>query len=149
MTRHILIGIAVVAVVAVVPFIACEPSGKEPPSEEVAPADAPSAPEGAPTVVSSVPPNDAADVDPALSEIRVTCDREMMAEQMWSWVQESADTFPKVSGDIHYLDDKRTCVLPCSLEPGHAYVVWANSTKFDSFRDTDGVPAVPYRLAFT
>ncbi|MCP4640193.1 MAG: tetratricopeptide repeat protein, partial [bacterium] len=52
------------------------------------------APAFKPSVVSTVPANGATDVDPALSEIRVTFDRDMETDRMWSWVQESADTFP-------------------------------------------------------
>ncbi|MCP4641525.1 MAG: Ig-like domain-containing protein, partial [bacterium] len=107
------------------------------------------APAFKPSVVSTVPASGATDVDPALSEIRVTFDRDMETDRMWSWVQESADTFPEVAGDIHYLDNKRTCVLPCKLQPGRTYIIWVNSSEYQNFRCADFVAAVPYRLTFT
>ena len=56
-------------------------------------------------------------VDPSLSEIRVTFSKEML-DKSWSWSTASKNTFPKVAGEIHYLEDRRTCVLPVKLEPG-------------------------------
>jgi len=46
------------------------------------------------------------------------------------------------------LNDKRTCVVPVELEPEKTYVLWFNLDKFDSFRDIDNNPAVPYLLVF-
>jgi hypothetical protein len=34
------------------------------------------------------------------------------------------------------------------LEPGKTYVLWFNRGQFNSFRDTDNNPAVPYLLVF-
>jgi RNA polymerase sigma-70 factor (ECF subfamily) len=72
----------------------------------------------------------------------------MMTERMWSFCQISGETFPKRQGEIHYLDDKRTCVMPVKLEPGQTYVVWLNRGRFNSFRDKDNHPSVPYLLVF-
>ena len=102
-----------------------------------------------PVVVKTVPAAGAADVDPALPEIKVTFSKDM-ADGSWSWSQLSDDTFPKPVGDkpIHYEKDRRTCVLKVKLEPGKTYAIWLNSDKFTNFKDADGRPAVPYLLVF-
>lgn len=101
-----------------------------------------------PVVVRSVPTSGDVSVDPALREIRVTFSKTMITEKMWSWVQVSAASFPKVNGQVHYLEDQRTCVLPVTLEPGRTYVIWVNSEKQTAFRDAQGNAAVPYLLVF-
>ncbi len=101
-----------------------------------------------PAVVKTVPQAGDTAVDPALKEIQVTFSKEMMTDRMWAVVQTSKETFPETPGGIHYLPDKRTCVIPVKLQPGKTYVLWFNRGKFDSFRDTDNHPAVPYQLVF-
>lgn len=101
-----------------------------------------------PVVVKTVPATGDTAVDPALPEIQVTFNKDMMTDTMWSWVMESKDTFPKVAGKVRFLDDKRTCVLPVELQPGKQYRIWINSAKYDSFRDTENRPAVPFLLQF-
>ena len=101
-----------------------------------------------PVVVATVPPAGATDVDPAkVTELKVTFSKDMEPGN-FSWVQYGKDTFPKTTGKPHFLDDKRTCVLPVKLEPGHPYVIWLNKAPYDSFMDTDGHKAVPYLLVF-
>ena len=100
-----------------------------------------------PVVVETRPRSGDTKVDPAVRELKVTFSKDMMTEKMWSFVQVSPESFPKKSGEPRYLD-KRTIVLPVTFEPGKAYVVWINKGKFDTFRDEDGHPAVPYLLAF-
>lgn len=101
-----------------------------------------------PSVVKTVPQAGDMAVDPALKEITVTFSKDMITKKMWAVCQISKDTFPKTSGGIHYLDDKRTCVVPVELEPGKTYVLWFNLDEFNSFRDTENNPAVPYLLVF-
>ena len=101
-----------------------------------------------PVVVQSFPVSGDQSVDPSIREIRVTFSKDMMTHEMWSFVYAKPAAFPKVSGAARYLDDKRTCVLPVSLEPGKTYGIWINSQKHDSFRDTYQRPAVPYLLVF-
>ncbi len=101
-----------------------------------------------PVVIKTVPQWGATDVDPTIVEIRVTFSKVMMTEQMWSWVKISDKTFPKITGEVRYLEDKRTCVAPVKLEPGKAYAIWFNSSKFDAFRDEDNNSAIPYLLVF-
>src|SRR5690242_8494989 len=64
----------------------------------------------APSVVRTAPESGTTDVDPALTEIKVTFSKDMITDRMWSVCQISTETFPDV-GSIHYLD-KRTCVVP-------------------------------------
>ena len=100
-----------------------------------------------PVVVKTVPEAGAAEVDPKLTEIKVTFSKDMQ-DGTWSWATLSKESFPKVDGKPKYLADKRTCVLPVKLEPGKTYAIWVNSEKFGNFKDTDGRSAVPYLLVF-
>jgi RNA polymerase sigma factor (sigma-70 family) len=102
-----------------------------------------------PVVVKTVPVAGATDVDPGLTEIKVTFSKDMQ-DKSWSWSSVSDDTFVKPAGDdaIHYDTDKRTCVMKVKLEPGKTYALWLNSEKFHNFKDPDGRSAVPYLLVF-
>jgi hypothetical protein len=71
-----------------------------------------------------------------------------MTDQSWSWSTASEDTTIEPSGDVHYLDDKRTCVMPVQLKPRRTYAVWLNTEKFQNFQDTKNRPAIPYLLIF-
>ena len=101
-----------------------------------------------PSVVKTMPQCGATDVDPALKDITVTFSKDMITERMWSVCQVSKETFPETPGQIHYQADKRTCVVPVKLEPGRTYVLWFNRAQFNSFRDTQNNPSVPYQLVF-
>lgn len=101
-----------------------------------------------PSVISTVPQAGLTDVDPNLSEIRVTFSKPMMTKEMWSWVIHTKETFPRITGPVRYLPDGRTCVAPVKLEPGRTYAVWFNAGKYNAFRDTGNRPAVPYLLVF-
>jgi len=100
-----------------------------------------------PIVVKTMPETGAADVDPALAEIRVTYSKEMM-DHRWSWSQTSDETFPETNGDPQYEADGKTCVLPVKLRPGKEYEILLNSDKFKNFRDRQNNSAVPYLLRF-
>jgi hypothetical protein len=101
-----------------------------------------------PHVVETSPAHNAKDVDPETAEIRVTFDKPM-ADESWSWVRSSSNDFPESIGEVHYLDDMKTCVMPVQLEPGKKYTVWFNTAKYQNFKDADGRPAEPYLLTFT
>jgi hypothetical protein len=101
-----------------------------------------------PSVVSTIPQCGDTAVDPNLKEIRVTFSKDMLTEKMWAICQVSEAHFPEAAGEIRYLPDKRTCVFPVKLQPGKTYVLWFNREQFNSFRDTDNNPAVPYQLVF-
>jgi hypothetical protein len=101
-----------------------------------------------PSVIRTIPQGGDMGADPATKEIRVTFSKDMLTDRMWSVVQTSKEAFPKTNGKIHYLEDKRTCVIPVKLEPGRTYVLWFNQGQLNSFRDADNNPAVPYLLVF-
>jgi Big-like domain-containing protein len=100
-----------------------------------------------PVVVKTIPEAGAGDIDPKLTEIKVTFSKDMM-DGTWSWATLSNESFPKVEGKIKYLSDKRTCVLPVKLESGKTYAIWVNHENFGNFKDADGRSAVPYLLVF-
>jgi hypothetical protein len=100
-----------------------------------------------PVVVRTVPVAGSVDVDPALSEIRVTYSK-AMHDGSWSWSTWGENNFPETTGKPRYLADGRTCVLPVKLEPGKFYAIWLNSDKFKNFKDAGERPAVPYLLTF-
>jgi RNA polymerase sigma-70 factor (ECF subfamily) len=100
-----------------------------------------------PVVVKTIPEAGAGEVDPKLTEIKVTFSKDMQ-DGAFSWVAHSKESFPKTDGKPKYLADKRTCVLPVKLEPGRTYAIWLNSAKFGNFKDTEGRSAVPYMLVF-
>ena len=100
-----------------------------------------------PVVVKTVPEAGAAEVDPKLTEIKVTFSKDMQ-DGTWSWATLSKESFPTVDGKPKYLKDKRTCVLPVKLEPGKTYAIWVNSEKFVNFKDAGGRSAVPSLLVF-
>jgi hypothetical protein len=95
-----------------------------------------------------VPVAGATDVDPALTEIKVTYSKAMQ-DGSWSWSTWGEENYPETTGKPRYLADGRTCVLPVKLQPGKFYAIWLNSDKFKNFTDTSGRAAVPYLLTFT
>jgi RNA polymerase sigma-70 factor (ECF subfamily) len=100
-----------------------------------------------PVVIATIPQSGAADVDPALTELRVTFSKDMATNRMWSLCQISKESFPQSAGQVHYVDN-RTCVMPVKLEPGKTYALWFNRAQFNAFRDTQDHPSVPYQLVF-
>jgi len=100
-----------------------------------------------PVVVKTFPQAGDTAVDPSIKEISVIFSKDMMTEDMWSWVMVSKESFPNISGKVKF-KDKKTCIAPVSLEPGKTYAIWFNSEKYNAFRDTDNNPAVPYLLVF-
>ena len=101
-----------------------------------------------PVVVKTSPPAGAKQVDPSLSEVRVTFSKVMLTKEMWSFVKASPDSFPEVAGQPRYLEDQRTIVLPVKLARGRTYAMWINSAEHNAFRDRGSNPAVPYLLVF-
>lgn len=109
--------------------------------------DAPTVATMPPVVVKTVPQSGDTNVDPGLSEIRVTFSKDM-ADKSWSWTTMSEDSFPDLIGKPRYESDKRTCVINVKLEPGKTYGTWINSQRFGNFKDTNQQSAVPYLLVF-
>ena len=102
-------------------------------------------------VVKTVPRSGDSSVKSSTTEIRVTYSKDMNTES-WSYCLKSRDSFPKVTGDVRYLKDKRTFVVPVELEPSKTYAIlfnaWSKTKAYDNFKDEDGNPAFPYLLVF-
>jgi hypothetical protein len=97
-----------------------------------------------PKVVRLAPPNGATDVDPDLSELRVTFDVSMCKGYSWAG---GGDQYP-CGGQVHWIDDY-TCVLPVALKPGHEYRLGINSLAAVNFQSAEGlVPADPIDYSF-
>lgn len=101
--------------------------------------------EDAPRVAELVPADNASDVAPGLTELRVTFDQEMNTGG-FSFTG-GGPHFPKVNGKAHWID-KRTCVLPVSLQPGKRYELGINATSFKNFKSDSGAPVDPVRWTF-
>ena len=100
-----------------------------------------------PVVVQTQPASGARDVPPGIAEIRVRFSKEM-ADGSWSWTTAWPDSAPEVAQKPRYDEDRRTCLIKVTLEPGRTYAYWLNSERFQNFKDKDGRPAVPYLLIF-
>jgi len=101
-----------------------------------------------PFVVNTIPKSGSSDVDPSLATLTVEFSEAMMPGS-WSWVQESALTYPETSGDPVYTS-ATTIELPVRLDANKTYTVLINSEpRFLNFRDSSGNPAVPFVLTFT
>lgn len=115
--------------------------------DAMAPPAASSANAAPPRIVSTSPQVGALDVDPAISEIAVTFDKDMGGGM--SWTGGGPDFPPVPEGQkIHWNDDKRTCVMPVKLEAGHYYRVGINSTSYQNFRSVGGIPTQPSAIFF-
>lgn len=100
-----------------------------------------------PVVVQAVPESGRPDVDPGLTEIRVTFSEPMQADRgSLETVAPGCD--PEITGTPHFLGDQRTFVLPVRLEAGRVYGLWINSTGLRHFTDQAGEPALPYLWVF-
>lgn len=71
-----------------------------------------------------------------------------MRDGDWSWMQFSAESFPKLAGKPHFLPDLRTCILPVALESGRSYAIGLDTPPGSNFQDRDGRKAYPYLLVF-
>lgn len=104
-------------------------------------------PDDPPAIVSTTPEVGATDVDPALTEITVAFDRDMGGGMSWTG---GGPDFPKsASGARARWQDKRTCVLPVTLQGASYYRVGINSKSYQNFRSASGVPANPSAIYFT
>jgi beta-lactamase regulating signal transducer with metallopeptidase domain len=101
---------------------------------------------GPPRILSTSPAVGAMDVDPAVTEITITFDRDMGGG--FSWTGGGPD-YPKITeGKTPFWRDRRTAVLPVSLEVGKYYRVGVNSKSHQNFRGADGIPAPPSAIYF-
>ncbi len=99
-----------------------------------------------PEVVRSTPETFATDVSADLTEINVTFNQ-VMRDGGWSWTG-GGDTFPQITGDIHYDRSKQICTLPVKLEPGKVYWIGINSPSHQNFKSRRGAPAQRYVILF-
>ena len=83
----------------------------------------------------------------AIKEIRIVFSKPM-TDRSWSLNQGNVYAFPESAGPMHYLADRRTCVVPVKLEPGKTYAMGINGGRFNNFKDAGGTPALPSSLAF-
>jgi hypothetical protein len=103
---------------------------------------------GPPRIVATSPTAGATDVDPATTRIAVTFDRDM--GRGFSWTGGGGPEYPPPPpGSKPQWLDKRTCVLPATLEGARFYRVGINSTSFQNFSSADGVPALASAIYFT
>lgn len=110
-------------------------------------ADKPGVPQGPPEVVSISPSIGATEVDPSTKEITLTFDRDMQGG--FSWTGGGPDFPPSPEGEKAHWRDKRTCVLPVTLERARYYRVGVNSKSFQNFRSAQGVACRPFAIYFT
>ena len=102
---------------------------------------------GPPRIIATAPKIGATEVDPALKEISVTFDRDMGGGMSWTG---GGPDFPKSpEGAKARWTDKRTCVLPVTLEAAHYYRVGINSTSYQNFKSATGTAARPSAVYFT
>jgi hypothetical protein len=106
-------------------------------------ADKPDAP---PHIIATSPKIGVTSVDPALKEITVTFDRDMGGGFSWTGGGVSYPKSPE--GARVRWRDKRTCVLPVTLQPGHYYRVGINSMSYHGFCGENGVPVTPSAITF-
>jgi beta-lactamase regulating signal transducer with metallopeptidase domain len=100
-----------------------------------------------PQIVKTIPQPGATKVDPALKEISVTFDRDMGQGMSWTG---GPPLFPPIDESRQARwTDARTCVLPVKLQKGAYYRLGVNSTGYQNFRGSDGVPVPPSVIYFT
>jgi hypothetical protein len=101
-----------------------------------------------PKIVSMEPANGAKDVDPALKQLKVTFDVPMGGGMSWVGGGEFFPTIPDGQRGT-WSEDRRTCTLPVSLQPGHTYKLGINAPRFRNFQSESQVPADPMTYSFT
>jgi poly(3-hydroxybutyrate) depolymerase len=99
-----------------------------------------------PKIVSMSPPNGAKDVDPAITELRVTFNVPMAGGFSWTG---SGPHHPEVTGRPHWTDDRKTCILPVKLKPNWDYWLGINSPSHKNFQSASGIPFEPVRYQFS
>ena len=112
--------------------------------------DLPEQPSGSdatpPSVVSIAPADGATEVDPGLTEIKVTFDRPMQ-DGSWSMVG-GGPNFPEITGRCGYDSSKKVWTVPVKLKPNWEYSYRLNWGKFQSFQSREGVPLEPVQVTF-
>lgn len=101
-----------------------------------------------PKIVSMSPPNGAKDVDPSLTEIRITFSVPMGGGFSWTG---GGPQFPNIPAGKKpsWSGDRKTCVLPVELKPGWEYRLGLNSPSHKNFQSEGGIPVDPVVYTFT
>jgi RNA polymerase sigma-70 factor (ECF subfamily) len=103
--------------------------------------------EASPQIVNTSPQIGATGVNPSLSEITVTFDRDMGKGMSWTG---EPPQFPPIDQSRKPMwKDRRTCALPVKLEKASFYRLGINSSMHQNFRSADGTPALPAAIFFT
>lgn len=100
-----------------------------------------------PHVVEMQPANGSVDVDPSLSVITFTFDREMM-DQNWA-VMGTGNLVPKIAGAVGFNDAMNVFIMPVSLLPSSTYEFSLNKPKGGAFRDKEGNQLIEYLVRFS
>lgn len=101
----------------------------------------------APRLVALVPANGARDVDPSLTSMVITFDREMR-DKSWS-ICGQPENQPKITGSLAYDATRKVLTVPIQLEPGRTYRFSLNAPQFVGFKAKDGTPLQPVDVTFT
>ena len=97
-----------------------------------------------PKILATVPAVGALDVDPGLTTISITFDRDMAGGFSWTG---GGEVVPKITDRPRWMG-KRTCELPVSLVKGRYYRIGINSSSARNFRAEDGPSVSPIALYF-
>ena len=100
----------------------------------------------APHVVSIVPANGSANVDPHLMAIKITFDRPMM-DKSWGLIGDPVHT-PEVIGELSYDSAYKVLTIPIRLKSDWSYEFWLNTAKYQNFRSRDGIVLEPVKVTF-
>jgi hypothetical protein len=100
-----------------------------------------------PQIVALSPRNGARDVDPGLTELRVTFNVPMGDGFSWTG---GGPEYPNVppGKKPYWTEDHLTCVMPVQLQPGSDYRLGLNSPSFKGFQSATGVPLEPVSYRF-
>jgi hypothetical protein len=103
-----------------------------------------------PQVVRLDPANGAQNVSPEVTEVRVTFSVPMGGGFSWCTLGDDDADFPKgrEGKEVHWTEDKKTCVLPVVLKPGMTYRLGLNAPEFKNFQSEGGVPLEPVEYTF-
>jgi beta-lactamase regulating signal transducer with metallopeptidase domain len=100
-----------------------------------------------PQIVAMEPENGAADVDPSLTELRITFNVAMGGGFSWTGGGPEFPTIPEGKKPT-WSQDHKTCTLPVALQPGSSYRLGLNSPSHKNFQSTGGVPLDPVSYTF-
>jgi len=99
-------------------------------------------------IVAATYPANGDSVHASLDTIMVTFNKPM-TDKSWSWVYESPESFPEMTGEPYYDETMMINYLPVKLEPQKTYVIWINKDNFMNFKDASGNPARPHKFTFS